>query len=822
MKTRLNSLCRALYSDRGRFTINDIRGIKSMQRFSKGLMILLMLFISTGNAKASILNVPSDASIHNSIKKADSYEINLSEGNNVKTHPSAIQTLPVPVITWPTNDAHEYTVNPTLYWYLSGSTSDTVTYSVMVRDSTNPIYSGPGYFFIQGTKADSVIISDTLTPGATYLFIVVASFSGGDSTESTEESFTIDSSLGRAPLAIPTWPAGNATVFSPTPTLYWYLSSWTAGTLSYNIIVRDSTDHIVVTGAPISSPTVSLTLGTLKGGHTYSWRVETINETLSLSSGYSSAATFTVDASQGGAPAAILSWPIDSATVYSAAPALNWYLSSPASGAIQYIVAVTDTSNNPIVTDTTSNSYLNLDTTLLPGGTYKWRVETINGTASSGFSAPAIFKVDSSQGGAPQAILSWPVGNATVYTTVPSFSWYLSYGTVGTVNYDIIITDSLTHTLVSGSAFTSASRSLTLDSASALAPGHTYNWRVNVINGSQTSGYSYAGTFTVFGANENSGLPTPVASVPGDGNIIYSDTVQFFWYLNDAPPSEPYSYTIEIKSQSIPFDGVTPVSDSADNIVIPGITGSSYILTSPLLTPGTAYHWRVILIKGSDSSAWSDANVNGGALFSTNAVLESVTLPVIGAPDHQVLLSSSPSLSWYITTKPASDQTYSVELSSNSNMSNPTVYANLDSFTKKISGLNAGTYYWCVRASNVNGKYSDFSRIAAFTIKSITAVANKNNTVPNEFTVSQNYPNPFNPGTIINYSLPKSAFVTIKIYNILGQEVRTLINNQLQAGVYNVQWNSDNNFGQHVASGIYIYRVTAGQYIKSMKMILLK
>jgi hypothetical protein len=105
---------------------------------------------------------------------------------------------------------------------------------------------------------------------------------------------------------------------------------------------------------------------------------------------------------------------------------------------------------------------------------------------------------------------------------------------------------------------------------------------------------------------------------------------------------------------------------------------------------------------------------------------------------------------------------------------------------------------------------------------SVTGVKKLNYIVPKQFSVSQNYPNPFNPGTIINYALPKSSLVTIKISNILGQEVKTLVNGVQQAGNYSVQWNGDNNFGRLVASGVYLYRVEAGQNVKTMKMMYLK
>lgn len=99
---------------------------------------------------------------------------------------------------------------------------------------------------------------------------------------------------------------------------------------------------------------------------------------------------------------------------------------------------------------------------------------------------------------------------------------------------------------------------------------------------------------------------------------------------------------------------------------------------------------------------------------------------------------------------------------------------------------------------------------------------NEGSVIPKEFSVSQNYPNPFNPSTVINYEIPKTSFVSIKIYNMLGQEIKTLINSEKQPGTYSVQWNGDNEFGQKVASGAYIYRIVAGSYVKTMKMVLLK
>jgi hypothetical protein len=94
--------------------------------------------------------------------------------------------------------------------------------------------------------------------------------------------------------------------------------------------------------------------------------------------------------------------------------------------------------------------------------------------------------------------------------------------------------------------------------------------------------------------------------------------------------------------------------------------------------------------------------------------------------------------------------------------------------------------------------------------------------VPQTFELAQNYPNPFNPETNISYGLPEDADVTLKVYNVLGQEIRTLVSSQQTAGYYTVTWNGTNDFGEMVSTGVYIYRITAGTNAVSKRMILVK
>lgn len=95
--------------------------------------------------------------------------------------------------------------------------------------------------------------------------------------------------------------------------------------------------------------------------------------------------------------------------------------------------------------------------------------------------------------------------------------------------------------------------------------------------------------------------------------------------------------------------------------------------------------------------------------------------------------------------------------------------------------------------------------------------------VPAAFELLQNYPNPFNPETVIRYNLPQAATVTIAIYNQLGQKVRTLVSDQQQnAGYYSVLWNGRDDAGRRAASGLYLYRITAGEQALTRKMVLMK
>ncbi|MHB1687291.1 MAG: alpha-amylase family glycosyl hydrolase [Ignavibacteriaceae bacterium] len=118
-------------------------------------------------------------------------------------------------------------------------------------------------------------------------------------------------------------------------------------------------------------------------------------------------------------------------------------------------------------------------------------------------------------------------------------------------------------------------------------------------------------------------------------------------------------------------------------------------------------------------------------------------------------------------------------------------------------------------AFNLSGYEAKVYSLQKF--NSATSVTDKNNPLIRKYELHQNYPNPFNPSTIIKYSVPKAQLVTLKVYNLLGQEVATLVNNQQNAGNYEVTFSADK-----LASGIYFYTLNAGIFVSTKKMVLLK
>jgi Secretion system C-terminal sorting domain len=121
------------------------------------------------------------------------------------------------------------------------------------------------------------------------------------------------------------------------------------------------------------------------------------------------------------------------------------------------------------------------------------------------------------------------------------------------------------------------------------------------------------------------------------------------------------------------------------------------------------------------------------------------------------------------------------------------------------NNITSHKYQYRLKAVDVEGNYKYSNKIDVIT------------EIPSRYFLGQNYPNPFNPSTQINFQIEKKGLVTLKVYNILGQEVMQLINKQMDEGNYSISFN-----GNNLTSGIYFYRLNSGNYSAVKKMIVIK
>ena len=107
-------------------------------------------------------------------------------------------------------------------------------------------------------------------------------------------------------------------------------------------------------------------------------------------------------------------------------------------------------------------------------------------------------------------------------------------------------------------------------------------------------------------------------------------------------------------------------------------------------------------------------------------------------------------------------------------------------------------------------------------VNTAVASADDGSMLPSEYALFQNYPNPFNPSTQISFDIPKSEFVTLRVYNLLGQDVKTLINQSMVPGRYTAEWNGNDMLNNNVASGVYFYELRGESFISRKKMLLIR
>jgi hypothetical protein len=472
-------------------------------------------------------------------------------------------------------------------------------------------------------------------------------------------------------------------------------------------------------------------------------------------------------------PPALVS-PADNTTAVPANPTLQWsVVSQIASYRVQ--ISTTPSFSTTVIDQTSITGTIFTANGLANDVLYYWRVNATNAGGTSNWSPIWRFTTIL----APPALLS-PQDSASCISPNLTFAWNAS---PGATSYQLQVAS---HISFSNPEVNRSGIINTSVEAGGLSYNNAYFWRVRASNAGGASDWSSRRQFTT-------NLAAPLLASPADSATGLATSPTLSWN----PSGGATSYRLQV-STSVSFANVIH-----DGSGIPGTTAA----VSGLLKK-TLYYWRVSASNTKCASEWSD-------IWRFTTLVDAPAPPeLLSPPDSTIGVSSCVTLKWRKVVEAAS---YRIQVSTAPSFAmtfRDTSGVKADSLS--LCGVARGTfYYWRVNASNEGGT-SAWSPVWSF--KTVpTSVSDQSAGVPTDFNLSQNYPNPFNPSTVIRYALPQAVWVKLSIFNPLGKEVATLVSEKQAPGEHEVRWQPVNQ-----ASGIYLYRLQAGKFMMTKKMILMQ
>jgi photosystem II stability/assembly factor-like uncharacterized protein len=363
----------------------------------------------------------------------------------------------------------------------------------------------------------------------------------------------------------------------------------------------------------------------------------------------------------------------------------------------------------------------------------------------------------------------------------------------------------------SGGVFYSADRGETWTQANGgLTDTHVFALAVN------SAGHIFAGTTLggIFRSSQSIISTSPptaprLASPAGGAVNIYTSPI-----LKWNTSSVATSYRLQVSSMSdfsaTTFDrsGITTTSSG-----VPGLASSA------------THYWRVSATNDGNTGDWSlTAHFTTGAGEKLPPGLISPANGATGiAPSAGDIRAAT-----YRWNEAGGADSYRLQVSTSPDFYSTAIDIDgIRDTSYKVNRLLADstTYYWRVNAKYLDG-LSDWSSIWSFTtLGGAVSVQHVNDLIPKQYSLMQNYPNPFNPSTTIEFALPKSAYVTLRVYDVLGRQIAELVNERLEPGTYNTPWDA-----RGLASGVYFYRLSAGDpsassgqsFVQTKKLLLLR
>jgi hypothetical protein len=786
----------------------------------------------------------------------------------------------------PANGATNQPIRPTLTWLQpSGTVTGYYVYrgtSANPYNSSNPATNRVAT--VTGATNLSWTHTSDLAHNTTYHWQIVA-YNGSEphnnGVASTSRSFTTQIAL--PPIVVVSTPTAGATNQPIRPTLTWQNPG---GTISGYYIYRGTSTNPYNSASPETNRIATISSGTtltwthtadLAFNTTYHWQVVAYN---SAGNGPGSTSrSFTTQTQPPGQVTA--STPTAGATNQPIRPTLTWQQPSTGGTVTGYHV-YRGTSANPYnsanptnnrvatVTGATNTSWLHTSD-LAYNTTYHWQIVAYNGSEPHNNGVASTSRSFTTLIAPPNPVtLISPDNNATNVILTPTFTWqtgpltsrgqsqgendfiihneanmtqtgntrglsqeakessFTDDGLSSEIRDEAGVRTTPTHytlEISTNSTFTNIIHTspninhptvtYTLPGASALSHNTQYHWRVIATNGTGSSTPNTPRTFTTQLA-----LPGQVTLVTPTNSSINIPVRPTLTWQQPTSGGAVTGYHVYRGTSANPYNSANPESNRVATIT--GASNTSWVNTTDL-EHNTQYHWQVVAYNatgnGQASVSWS---------FTTLIAIPGQATLVSPLNGTSVSENLHPTFIWQAPTTGGATDGYYVYLSTSANPYNPSnpatnrvatiTGASNISWTPTTPLNNQTIYHWQVVAYNTTGNgQASTSWSLNTTVSDSDEVA-----VIVATELIGNYPNPFNPVTTIKFALVKDENVVIEIYSIKGQKIATLLSSSMRAGEHLITWNGKDDNGNSVVSGIYFYRMQAGEHISIKRMMLLK
>ena len=454
----------------------------------------------------------------------------------------------------------------------------------------------------------------------------------------------------------------------------------------------------------------------------------------------------------------------------------------------------------PALVDT---NFYKPDTALIENANYYWMVEAVTLTDTSR-SAIWTFNINSKNSPPQTFTLISPYPNDLSESPLMTFCWNESS--------DLDVGDEITYQLRIGKVITDMQivYSGTATSCALTQPlndNSVYYWKVDAIDRSGAKTENSEG-FVRLIINQQNEPPLPVSLItPTDASVEKDLVPKFYWTKGiDPDPDDKIRYVHNYWIK----DGARIYTTKCD----------TNTLKSKRMKDNSQYFWTIQTVDFDSAYSFSDT-----LTFYTDAYPEAPKAFATVSPINESQSGVNATFVWHPASDPDPLDFPTYQLVYSKDWSDSTKYnyiKNIPDTSVVVLLENDSEIYWLVEAVDKDGLKTGANGNLPFHLVVSGTGIDVRQALPRRFALYPNYPNPFNPTTSIRYDLPNDAFVRLQIFDMLGKPVRLLVQKKENAGYKSVVWNGKDDFGRPVSGGVYFYRLEAGEFQKTGKMVLVK